>query len=157
LNDIITVWHAHKYGLVWHKQTRDASGAITWERREILSVEPDFDSDALRMTQLHALALADMNGNGLMDIIAGKRWWAHGPTGDPESDAPAQLYWFELIRDRDGARFAPHLIDSDCGAGTQIAVADLRGSGLVDIVISNKKGVSLLLHNTNRSKKENLK
>ena len=32
--------------------------------------------------QSHSLVLADMNGDGLPDLVTGKRFWAHGPTGD---------------------------------------------------------------------------
>jgi hypothetical protein len=28
--------------------------------------------------------LADVNGDGINDIITGKRWWAHGPDKDPD-------------------------------------------------------------------------
>ena len=49
---------------------------------------------------MHALDLVDMNGDGLKDIVTGKRFWAHGPHGDVEPNAPAVLYWFELRRDK---------------------------------------------------------
>lgn len=28
--------------------------------------------------ELHAMAFADMDGDGVKDIITGKRWWSHG-------------------------------------------------------------------------------
>ena len=31
LNDVITAWHCHQYGLVWYKQIRDDKGEITWQ------------------------------------------------------------------------------------------------------------------------------
>ena len=37
----------------------------------------------------HFLDLADLDGDGLKDIVVGKRFWAHGTHGDPEPDAPA--------------------------------------------------------------------
>ena len=70
----------------------------------ILPPKPDLKSDALRISQMHALDLADINGDGLKDIVTGKRFWAHGPNGDVEPDAPAVLYWFELRRDKAGRR-----------------------------------------------------
>ena len=96
LNDVITAWHCHGYGLVWYKQIRDAKGEITWKQNVILPPKPDLKSDALRISQMHALDLADMNGDGLKDLVTGKRYWAHGPHGDAEPAAPAVLYWFEL-------------------------------------------------------------
>jgi ferredoxin len=145
-NDIITVWHAHRYGLLWYRQVRDRSGRIEWERHEILPPEPDAQSRILRISQMHSLALADMDGDGLMDIVTGKRFWAHGPHGDPEPDAPAVLYWFQLRREPAGVRFVPHMIYGDCGAGSQIALADLGGSGMPDVVTSNKKGTYVHLN-----------
>ena len=99
LNDVITAWHCHLYGLVWHKQVRDAQGRRSASQQNvILPPEPDMKSDALRISQLHAFDLVDMNGDGLMDFVTGKRFWAHGPKGDEEPNAPAVVYWFELQR-----------------------------------------------------------
>ena len=103
-------------------------------------------SSELRISQLHAIELVDMNGDGLMDILTGKRFWAHGPKGDAEPDAPAVVYWFELQRDKDkGVQFVPHLIDDNSGVGTQVAATDLNGDGVPDVIVGNKKGSFLLL------------
>jgi hypothetical protein len=142
LNDVITAWHCHQYGLVWHKQVRDEKREITWQQQVILSPKPDVNSKELRISQLHALELVDMNGDGLKDVLTGKRFWAHGPKGDVEPGAPAVVYWFELRRDaREGARFVPHLIDDDSGVGTQVATADLNADSLPDVIVGNKKGI----------------
>ena len=47
--------------------------------------------------------LADMDGDGLKDIVTGKRFWAHGPAGDVEQNDPAVLYWFRLVRSASGS------------------------------------------------------
>ena len=85
----------------------------------------------------------DINGDGLKDLVTGKRWWAHGPKGDADPNAPAVLYWFEAKKDKDGIiTFTPHEIDDDSGIGTQFAVADVNGDGLLGHRrSSNKKGV----------------
>jgi len=146
LSDVITAWHCHLYGLVWHRQTRDAAGAISFERNVILTNEPDLESDELRISQLHAFDLADFNGDGLLDVLTGKRFWAHGPKGDKEPNAPAVVYWFELKRDADGgATFVPHMIDDDSGVGTQVAAEDLNADGTPDVMVGNKKGTFLFL------------
>ena len=146
LNDVITAWHCHLYGLVWHQQIRDDKGEITWRQHVILSPNPDPKSSDLRISQLHAFDLVDINGDGLKDILTGKRFWAHGPTGDIEPDAPAVVYWFELHRSgQHGARFIPHAIDDDSGVGTQVAAAELNGDGIPDVIVSNKKGTFLHL------------
>lgn len=138
-SDVITAWHCHQYGLVWHEQVR-TGGEITFRQHEILSPKPDLKSKALRVSQLHALDLADMNGDGLMDVVTGKRFWAHGPKGDAEPDAPALLLWFELRRKAGQVQFVPHIIHDDSGVGTQVATADLNGDRLPDVIVGNKKG-----------------
>jgi hypothetical protein len=146
LADVITSWHCHLYGLVWHQQQRSASGEITWKKHVILPPKPDVKSSDLRISQMHGLDLADINGDGLKDIVTGKRFWAHGPTGDVEADAPAVLYWFELNRDKQaGVRFIPHKIDDNSGVGTQVTAKDLNGDGIPDIIVGNKKGVFVFL------------
>jgi hypothetical protein len=88
----------------------------------------------------------DIDGDGLKDLVTGRRWWAHGPKGDPGADGPAVLYWFRARRDQHGrVTFEPNQIDDDSGIGTQFAVHDVNGDGLLDIIISNKKGTFAFL------------
>ena len=117
---------AHALGMWWHEQTPE--GFKTHDLSQAFS-------------QTHATCLADMNGDGDMDFVTGKRYWAHGPDKDVDPGAPAVLYWFELSRDGGKAIWTPHPIDDDSGVGTQFEVADLSGDGLLDIAIANKKGV----------------
>ncbi len=146
LADVITSWHCHIYGLLWYQQQRTAAGEITWKQHVILPPKPDLNSPALRISQMHSMDLADIKGDGLMDIVTGKRYWAHGPTGDVEANAPAVLYWFELLRDgKGGAKFVPHQIDDNSGVGTQVIARDLNGDGVPDIIVGNKKGTFLFL------------
>ena len=92
--------------------------------------------------QTHALQCVDINGDGLKDLVTGRRWSAHGPQRDASPQDPAYLYWFEAKKDKSGTiSFTPHLIDDDSGVGTQFAVADINGDGLLDIVVSSRKGV----------------
>jgi hypothetical protein len=140
LNDVISVWHCHQYGLAWYKQSKDSKGEITWQQHVILAPKPDLNAPGLRISQLHAVDLLDMNGDGLKDILTGKRWWAHGPKGDAEPDAPAMVVWFELRRTSQGVEFVPHQIDDNSGVGTQVAATDLNGDGTPDVIVGNKKG-----------------
>jgi len=151
LNDVITAWNCHMYGLVWYQQQRNAQGEISWKQHVILPSQPDLNSDDLRISQLHAFELVDMNGDGLLDILTGKRFWAHGPKGDAEPDAPAVVYWFELRRESGKTpAFIPHMVDDDSGVGTQVASADLNGDGIPDVIVGNKKGS--FIHFSQRAK-----
>jgi hypothetical protein len=144
LPDVINSWHCHLYGLVWWRQARAADGKITWRQNVLMPHKPDVTLPELRFSQLHAMELADMNGDGLMDFVTGKRFWAHGPTGDAEPAAPAVLIWFELRRPGNGeAAFIPHLMDDDSGVGTQVTPGDVNGDQRPDVIVANKKGVFL--------------
>lgn len=146
-NDIVTSWHCHHYGLLWYRQMRDQSGQITWEKHEILPVKPDMESDALRITQMHAFEFADFNGDGRMDFVTGKRKWAHGSKGDSEPNADFVLYWFENTKDENGhVVFRPRLVDDRSGVGTQVTVGDLNGDGTPDILVGNKNGIFTFLN-----------
>ncbi len=118
---------AHDFGVWWHEQTPDG-----WRTHVI---DESF-------SQAHAVILVDVNGDGLKDIVTGKRWFAHNGN-DPGWDMPAVLYWYELRRKDGRPEFIRHEIDNDSGVGTQFEVVDVNGDGLVDIVVANKKGVFL--------------
>ena len=120
-----------------------------------MNKDPKDNKYGVKFSQLHAIDLVDMDGDGLMDIVTGKRFWAHGPTGDVEPGAPAVLYWFKLVRGADkSVDFIPYLIDSDSGIGTQVQAADVNGDGLNDVVVGNKKGTFVHLHSTKQVSRE---
>ena len=146
LMDVVNAWHCHLYGLVWHEQKRTPDGKIHFVKHEILSPEPDVTSPELRISQLHALTLADVDGDGIQDIVTGKRFWSHGPTGDVEPDAPAVLYWFR-VEHQQGSEptITPYEIDNDSGVGTQVTSVDLNKDGTPDMVVCNKKGTFVFL------------
>ena len=155
LNDVITSLAAHGYGLAWFEQLKDKdeNGEIRFTQHNIMdpriskTAPPSPNKYGVRFSQLHAIDLVDMDGDGLKDIVTGKRFWAHGPKGDDEPNAAAVLYWFRLTRGKDkSVDFVPHKIDDDSGIGTQVVAGDINGDKLPDVVIGNKKGTFVLLH-----------
>jgi hypothetical protein len=129
---------AHQYGMWWFEQGDVKDGSPVFTRHDLF---PDLVSET------HALIAADINGDGLKDLVTGKRFWSHGKS-EAGSDKPARLYWFEASRSPEGKiAFTPREIDDQSGIGTQFVVADFNGDGLLDIVTANKKGVFLFEQN----------
>lgn len=128
-NDVITS-SAHKYG-IWGFEQRDGFRF----RKHVISE---------KYSQPHAMILADINRDGVKDIVTGKRHFAHQGK-DPGGHDPAMLYWFELRRTGGEPKFILHEIDNDSGVGTQFEVVDMNADGKLDIVTSNKKGVYVFL------------
>jgi len=128
--DIVSA-SAHRYGIWWHEQHRDDQGRATWSTHTISRV----------FSQSHASTMADVDGDGNVDLIVGKRYFAHNDTDmDPGRDEPAVLYWFRHTPGR-APYFHPYQIDDDSGSGLNIATGDFNADGKVDIAVANKKGI----------------
>jgi hypothetical protein len=143
-NDIITSLDGHGYGLVWWEQTIDG-GVVGWNKRVIVGEKPEENPQGVVFSQLHALDLADMDGDGLEDIITGKRFWAHGPQGDVDPGGTPYLYWFRLSRIGEKVTWTAHQIDDASGVGTQVVAGDLNGDQRPDVVVGNKRGAFVFL------------
>ncbi len=153
-NDVITSLNAHGYGLAWFENIKDDKGQITFKQHLITGDKPQDNKYGVKFSQLHAVDRVDMDGDGVKDIITGKRYWAHGPKGDAEPDAPAVLYWFKLVRSDSGVDFIPHEIDNDSGVGTQVIAADVTNDGLPDVLVGNKKGHFVFVQETRKVSKD---
>jgi hypothetical protein len=125
---------AHQIGVWWFEQRR------TGDTRAFVKHEIDAS-----FSQSHALDVGDLDGDGLLDVVTGKRRWAHGPTGDPQPNAPGVLYWFQPRRTRAGVTWTRHLIDDTSGVGNQVVVGDVNGDGHLDIASANKHGVFIFV------------
>jgi FG-GAP repeat len=149
--DVITSLNAHGPGLAWFEQQRDPQGNISWKRHLImgdpntpLANRTDWEETdkTVAFTELHAVALADLDGDGGVSIVTGKRWWSHGYVYNENGIAdPPVLYRFKLAR-KDGGRvdWIPSLIDDASGVGTQIMALDIDHDGRIEILTTARKG-----------------
>ena len=141
--DVITSLEAHGHGLAWFEQKPDGS----FEKHLIMGDKPEQNAQGVVFTQPHAVDLIDVNGDGLQDIVTGKRFWAH--TTDVGANDPAVLYWFELKRDNKGAvQYVAHEIDNNSGVGTQVVAKRIDGQTIPSIVVGNKKGTFVFVPET---------
>ncbi|WP_182869415.1 PVC-type heme-binding CxxCH protein [Stieleria mannarensis] len=146
-NDVLSVKNAHGYGLSWFER-RGSGEEYLFVERLILGSKPSDNPYGLAISQMHAVALADIDGDGIKDIVTGKRFWAHGGNDPGASELPV-LYWLRTVRSEYGVNFQPHLIDQRVGVGTQLTTADVDRNGHVDVIVGNKLGTYVLLNSGN--------
>jgi putative membrane-bound dehydrogenase-like protein len=161
-NDIITSDAAHEFGLSWYEQVRDGD-EITFQPHQIMGAHPSENKYGVRFSELHSVALTDIDGDGLKDIVTGKTYWSHHRQS-PLWDAGAVVYWFQLVRGPAGGAstegsatrvdWVPRQIDGEAGIGRQICVADVTTNGLPDIIVGGMKGAHVLKHSRSVVTKE---
>ncbi len=140
--DVITALDSHAYGVAWYE---NAGGTFT--PHVIVGGEGSMATNVGKIapfSQPHALVVADIDGDGLKDIVTGKSFYAHPPgMGDPDADGTPVFYVFKLVRSATGVSWEPHLVDSEVGLGRQFTTGDLNGDGKVDIAVASKHGAFL--------------
>lgn len=134
-NDVI-MSSAHAYGVWWFENIGGND-------------EPKFKQHLIdkSFSQTHAMEFVDMNGDGEKDMVTGKRFFAHNGN-DPGGNDKVVMYWYEIKRTKGKApEFVAHEIVAGrgTGIGTQFQIADVNGDKKPDIVLSNKKGVNVLI------------
>ena len=146
-NDVVSSLDAHNWGLAWFEQIQK-DGEIDFIKHLIVGNRSQEDELGVAFSQPHAIEIADLDGDGLIDIICGKDKYAHGGNRitDPELNGPAVLYWFKLNRTPSGAKFTPLLLDKNTGVGRQISVKDMNGDGRPDILTATHNGAFVFIN-----------
>lgn len=144
LPDVVTAQAAHGFGLAWYEQKRDAAGKVSWVEHVIMGDFAAKNPGNVTFTELHALVAADIDGDGIKDIITGKRHWAHLESyTDPDPNGAAVLYWFRTVRNPrapGGAEFVPDLIHNRSGVGSMVDAVDMNKDGAVDVIVGTNRG-----------------
>jgi len=129
-NDII-VGNAHGYGLEWWQQKKTGGNKREWIRHPIDPYN----------AQYHDMQWVDIDGDGECELVTGKRHRAHCGNQAGEWD-DLGIYYFKW----NGESFSKQIIScgpigAGQGCGIFFALADLRGSGRLDLVAPGKAGV----------------
>jgi len=136
----------HSYGIYWLEQ-KGQGASRHWIKHPI---DESF-------SQVHALKLVDIDGDGQPELLAGKRYRGHSGN-DPGSHDPLVIYYYKI--DRKTGQFTRYAIsvNGTAGAGTQFVTEDMDGDGDLDIVTAGKTGVhffeNLKINNVPKAQRE---
>ena len=143
LNDPI-IGASHQYGLAWLEQTM-SGGKRTFAHRW---VETDFGG-------FHTMALGDLDGDGRLELVTGKRLFPHHGRDIGEFD-PLFMFWYKI---NPGGRWERHVLSYNhlpwypatntgnpppnyaIGAGMKLNIADMDGDGRQDVIAAGKSGL----------------
>ncbi len=151
-NDVLTTHAAHDFGLAWYEQVQ-RDGQAAFEHHLIMGDRPEANRYGLVISELHSLALADVDGDGLKDLVTGKTYWSHHRQS-PMWDADPVVYWFRLVRTDRGVDWIPYRAGETSGIGRQLSVSDLNQDGLPDFVVGGMKGAFVLIQSRKEVSRE---
>lgn len=128
-NELI-VGGGHRYGLDWWERREDGGG-WKWVRHPIDPYNAQF----------HDMRWVDIDGDGVPELVTGKRHRAHCGNEAGEWD-DLGIYYFKW----NGESFTKNIVSygpigAGKGCGIDFAVADLTGDGRMDIVAPGKDGL----------------
>ena len=122
----------HGYGVFCMEQYLDDQGNRKWKKREI-------DTE---WSQAHFLILADLDCDGIKDLITGKRVRAHNGH-DPGGYDPPCVYYYQYDKNTDKWDRYPISERQNVGFGIFTSAQDYDGDGDIDILAPGKSGLYL--------------
>jgi hypothetical protein len=144
LNDVVTPLAAHGWGISWFEQKRDKEGTISFVEHPVMGDFSTKNAGNVVFSELHASISADLDGDGIPDLIVGKRLFSHEESyTDPDPYGASVLYWYRTVRNPKapgGAELVPELIHNRSGVGSHFVVADLNKDGALDIITAVNRG-----------------
>ncbi len=149
--DIVAANWSHGWGIAWYEQT--APGAFTKRQFSGSNSQADIQKYGdVYFSEPHSLQVADMNGDGVPDVVTGKMRFAHPIAyGDPDPMGEPLLVVYQGIRNMPSTAnggsvtFQPHVIDREVGVGRQLAVGFVNADAVMDICIASKLGLFVFL------------
>lgn len=143
LTDVVTAMQAHGYGLAWFEQKREG-GKISFVKHMISEGPTGKNAGNVVFSEPHGSTFGDVDGDGVLDFIVGKRFWSHRDDyTDQDPYGPPVLYAYRVRRDSKlsgGAEFVPELIHNRSGAGNEVLAVDLNKDKAVDVITSTDRG-----------------
>ncbi|NND32541.1 MAG: VCBS repeat-containing protein [Saprospiraceae bacterium] len=120
----------HDYGIYWEEQSKNDAGAMIWHKHLI-------DSS---WSQGHSPLWVDLDNNGIMEFVNGKRFWSHEGK-DPGARDPLVIYSYEY--DVNAKSFKRRLIQENgpAGFGLDPKAIDLDQDGDLDLVLPGRSGL----------------
>ena len=129
--DADLIWgRGHRIGLYWMEQQVGTNGTVVWQRHAI-------DTS---WSQPHSLLLADIDHDGHVDLVAGKRYMGHDGK-DPGEYDPLVAYWYRFDRATHTWKRGTISPGGPAGFGLDPKAIDLDRDGDVDVIAPGRSGL----------------